>query len=85
MSGSLLILLRWDPSLSQSIILAMTLIRNKNFPLKLLKLHQKNELNFTEKNITYQLLGRPIYQLWEGFIWLTPDCGHLRASHVGNN
>ena len=49
MSGSLLILLRWDPSLGQSIILAMTLVRNKNFPLKLLKLHQNNELNFTEK------------------------------------
>ena len=51
-SGLLLMLLRWDPSLGQSIILAMTLVRNKNFPLKLLKLHQNNELNFTEENIT---------------------------------
>ena len=37
---------RWDPSVGQSIILAMTLAIN-NFPLKLLKLNQNNELNFS--------------------------------------
>lgn len=54
-----------------------------NFPLKLLKLHQKNELNFTRKKYNLPIIRKAYLSVMGRIYMANTDCGHKGLPMLG--